>query len=342
MLSDTYPILPPGKVPSSLLSRLLESYTGRDDQVIVGPSIGEDATVIRFGKNCIVVKTDPITLTTNEIGRYAVNINANDIATMGAIPRWFLATLLLPEGKTDAKLVEKIFQSLHLSAQEIGVVVCGGHTEVTIGLDRPIVVGQMLGEVRSENIVRSSGLIPGDRLLLTKGMGIEATAILAQEKKLELLAHGIDSKALLHAQSYLQNPGISVLKEAQIACQITKVHAMHDPTEGGLATAIRELAIASNVGISLEEEGLFASEITHRICTVLDLNILGVISSGALLIGVDNKDAHLVRDTIRESGIRCEIIGSVENCNFGLKIQKSRNLIDLPAFHRDEISKILV
>jgi len=331
----------PGKLPLDTLSRLLNRYTDAGERVLVGPSIGEDATVIEFGETCLVAKTDPITFATDEIGFYAIHVNANDLATMGARPRWFLATLLLPEGRTDDSQIEAIFESIHSAAREIDVSFCGGHTEITVGLDRPIVIGQMLGEVGREDLVRSSGLEVGDRLLMTKGLGVEATSLLAREIAVVLAEKGIDAETLAGARNYLHDPGISILQEARIACDSVRVHAMHDPTEGGVATALRELATASDVGLSLEAEALFASDETRRLCAVCGLDPLGVISSGALLIGVAEADAEQARDAIRTDGIRCEIIGRVEDRSFGLKVARDGSLIDLPTFERDEITKVM-
>ncbi|MDP6279734.1 MAG: AIR synthase related protein, partial [Nitrospinota bacterium] len=169
------PPLPLGKLPPDLLGRLLSGLEGHP-RLTVGPRVGEDAAVIDFGDRCLVAKTDPITFATDAVGWYAVHVNANDIAAMGAQPRFFLATIIIPEHLATAELIESIFASIHTAAEELGVTVCGGHTEITHGIDRPLVVGQMLGEVDREGIVRSSGLRPGDVVLLTKGMAIEATA----------------------------------------------------------------------------------------------------------------------------------------------------------------------
>ena len=331
---------PPGKLPLDVLDRLLNRYTDTDERIIVGARVGEDATVIDFGNTYLVAKTDPITFATNEIGRYAIHVNANDIATMGAIPRWFLATILLPENATDESLVESIFDSLTQAAKEIGVALCGGHTEVTVGLDRPIVIGQMLGEVSKDRLVQSTNLVPGDRILLTKGLGIEATAILAHEKADDLKAQGISPNLLARAAQYLHNPGISVLSEARIACQTASVHAMHDPTEGGVATALSELARVANVGLSIEADQLFASNETRTLCEAFHLDLLGVISSGALIIGLAESDADPVCNAIQSAGIRCATIGRVEEASFGLKMHHNGKWTDLPTFDRDEIGKV--
>jgi hydrogenase maturation factor len=323
-----------------MLEGLLARYTGAGDRVLIGPRVGEDATVISFGDTCLVAKTDPITFATDEIGHYAIHVNANDIATMGAVPRWFLATLLLPQGRTDAALVEDVLASIHRAAESIGVAFCGGHTEITVGLDRPIVVGQMLGEVAPDAIVRSSGLGVGDVVLLTKGLGIEATSLIAREKRAELLALGRAAGSLDAAANYLHDPGISVLREARIACECARVHAMHDPTEGGVATALRELARAAGTGLVADGDALYMSNLTRDLCEAFNLDPLGVISSGALLIGLAEPDAACVCDAIQAQGIDCEAVARVVPKERGLKMQRRGKTVDLPMFDRDEIGKI--
>lgn len=332
---------PPGKLPLDVLDRFLSAHTqSTDPRVLIGPGVGEDAAVIEFGDMCLVAKTDPITFATDDIGRYAIHVNANDIATMGAIPRWFLTTILLPEYNTDDTLIESIFSSLKNAADEINVSLCGGHTEITVGLDRPIVIGQMLGEVSKDRLVQSANLTPGDCILLTKGLGVEATSILAREKPNELKQAGISSETIKRASNYLVDPGISILKEARIACDITQVHAMHDPTEGGVATALRELARASQVGLSIFNNALFATPETRQLCKAFDLDPLGIISSGALLIGVAQSDAQRVCTAIQKENIRCDIIAEVQKPEYGIVLQHDGKSTDLPHFDRDEIGKV--
>lgn len=332
---------PPGKLPLEVLDRLLSSHTTQQDpRVVVGARVGEDAAVIDFGDRYLVAKTDPITFATNDIGHYAIHVNANDIATMGATPRWFLATLLLPESITDETLVESIFASLRKSAQKIGVAICGGHTEITIGLDRPIVVGQMLGEVAKDKLIQSKNLEPNDCILLTKGLGIEATAIIANEKLEALKDANISPQVIAKATNFLHNPGISILKEAQIASQTAPIKAMHDPTEGGVATALRELAQAADVGLLINQNVLYIAPETEQLCNLFQLDPLGVISSGALIIGVSNTHAQTVCDAIQQANMPCAIIGHVKEKTFGLKMTANNTSKDLPIFDRDEIGKI--
>ena len=153
----------------------------RDDRVVVGPQLGQDFTVLDFEDRFLVVKTNPITFATDEIGFYAVAVNANDVALSGAQPRWFSISVLLPEHQTDEALCEKIFQDIAQECDRQKIRVIGGHTEITIGLSRPIIMGTMMGEVPKTSLVTTHGAKPGDILLLTKGIAIEGTSIIARE-----------------------------------------------------------------------------------------------------------------------------------------------------------------
>src|SRR5512141_40767 len=105
--------LPLGKLPPDFLARLLAGAPIKDSRVLYGPGIGLDCAVIDLGERMLVFKSDPITFATDDIGWYAVQVNANDIATTGAAPRWMLATLLLPENATSQASVETIFSQIY-------------------------------------------------------------------------------------------------------------------------------------------------------------------------------------------------------------------------------------
>ena len=331
---------PPGKLPPDFLDHLVRSYTHQDPRLVVPPGLGEDATVIDFGDRYLVAKTDPITFATDAIGWYAVQVNANDIAAMGARPRFFLATILLPESRATPALVEEIFRSIHTATEELGVLFCGGHTEITLGLGRPIVVGQMLGEVEPENLVRSSGLEPGDALLLTKGLAVEATAIMAREKRGELLDRGYTVHFLDRCAGYLQRPGISVVPDARIAAAAGPLRALHDPTEGGVATGLLELASASGVGLEVFAEALHIAPDSARLCREFDLDPLGIISSGALLVGCAADAAPDIIAALEEAGIPTREIGRARPAEFGLRLRRANGLEPLPRFAVDEITRL--
>ncbi|MFQ6111503.1 MAG: AIR synthase family protein, partial [Nitrospinota bacterium] len=268
-----------GKLPHELLSRLLSGLPSEDPRVVVGPRVGEDAAVIDMGESYLVAKTDPITFATGRLGWYGVHINANDVACMGAEPKWFLATVLLPEGGTTEALAEEIFNDIREACKTLGVTLCGGHMEVTLGLPRPILVGQMLGEVEKEGLIRGDGARPGDNLILTKGIPIEGTALMAGERE-EVLRKSFGDEVVDRAREMLVEPGISVVPDALTAARSAEVHAMHDPTEGGLATGVHELALASGVGALIQRERVPVLPEGEAFCSHFGLDPLGVIASG--------------------------------------------------------------
>src|SRR3989441_10409612 len=201
-----------------------------------------------MGDRYLVATTDPITFAADEVAWYALQVNANDVAVRGARPRWFLATLLLPEGSTTEASVTALFEQLAEACAELEVALVGGHTEITHGLTRPIVVGTMLGEVAKDKLVTTGGAQVGDAIVMTKGVPLEGAAIIAREREAELLARGVRAATIQRAKGFLKSPGLSVVPEAEIACELATVHAMHDPTEGGIATALWELADAAGGG----------------------------------------------------------------------------------------------
>ncbi len=333
--------LPVGKLPPQILEALLASCPiGKASRVILGPRFGEDAAVIDLGAKYLVAKTDPITFTAERLGWYAVNINANDLATLGARPRWFLATLLLPELRTTAALARAIFDDTLRACRTLGVTLCGGHTEITFGLDRPILVGQMLGEVEKSKLIRKDRQRPGDLVILTKGIAIEGTAILARKKAAALKSKL--GKAVVHrAQRLLFRPGISVVREARLAAQNGGVHGMHDPTEGGLLSGLYELARAGRVGLRVWREKIPVLAETQTLSQVLGFDPLGLIASGALLVVASPRAAPKLLRTYARNKIRAALIGEVRQESEGIEILVAGRAHPLRVPARDEIAKQL-
>jgi hydrogenase expression/formation protein HypE len=332
-------ILPVGKLPSHLLGRLLNRYASKDHRVVVGAAIGEDATAIRFSDRYLIAKTDPITFVTDDIGLYAIHINANDLATMGATPRWFLVTLLFPEKKTSETLVEKIFRQLSRACETLGISLCGGHTEITYGIDRPIVIGQMLGEVRKNRLIRTSGAKIGDELLLTKGIAIEGTSIIARSFQ-DIIAERFGKRFVQRCRRFVFNPGISVLQDAFIASRSGRVHAMHDPTEGGLSSGLYELAQAAEVGLSIDNDRIPILPETQKICDTFHLNPLGLIASGTLLLSVHTDDGQRILNKLHRRGIPATCIGKVVSRKRGVLLKTHDRWALFPKFDRDEITRL--
>jgi len=333
---------PVGKLPPRVLENLLARCPiPKRSAVVIGPRLGEDAAVIDFRANYLVAKTDPITFTAERIGWYAVSVNANDIATSGARPRWFLATLLLPEKGSSQALVRSIFRDILHACRDLGVTLAGGHTEITTGLDRPIVVGLMLGEVGKPKLIRKESQRPGDVVLLTKGVAVEGTAILAHEKQREL-NRKLGKALVRRAQRFLFQPGISVVRDARLAARHGEVHAMHDPTEGGLLSGLYELAHAGGVGLRIWEDRVPVLSETQAMSRALGFDPLALIASGALLVVLTRRSTDAVLRAYRRSGIRAAIIGEVTRRAEGIQMLdgagKPRPL-RVPA--RDEIARLL-
>lgn len=337
-METQHPGLPAGKLPPHLLQRLLDMAKGSDPRVLVGPEVGADAAVLDRGERLLVAKSDPITFATDLIGWYLVQVNANDIACMGAYPRWLLCTLLLPEG-CPPSLAEDIFRQVVEACRPLGITVIGGHTEITYGLPRPIAVGAMLGEVERERLVRPGGAQPGDVLLLTKGIALEGTALLAREAADALLQAGLTQEQVRRAQRLLVEPGISIVREALAAVETGYVHALHDPTEGGLATALWELAQPAGVGIEVDAEAIPILPECILVCRALGLDPLGLLASGALLIAVAPKGREAVQRAVEAQGIPCVPIGRVLPRGEGFFLWRKGRREALPTFPRDEVAR---
>jgi hydrogenase maturation factor len=333
-------VLPVGKLDMPFLARLLGDIAASDPSVVVGPGIGRDVAVLDAGGEChLLAKSDPVTFATDAIGYYAVAVNANDIATAGGVPRWFLATVLLPEGRTDEAMVEGIFRQIRAACEDSGITLVGGHTEVTLGLERPIISGHMLGLVPHGKAITSAGARPGDAVLLTKGIAVEGTAIIARERQGDLLAAGFEEDWLQAAQRLLFAPGISVLPEARAVVAAVNVHAMHDPTEGGIATGLWEMAVASGVAISVALGNVPILSECRRLCTHFGIEPLGLIASGSLLIAVAEGDAAEAIAACERAGVTCARIGTI--CEGAPSVYAQETGEQLPRYDQDEVTRVL-
>jgi len=330
--------LPVGKLPAESLERLLR-LCRHDPRVVVGPGIGRDAAALAFGDRIVVAKTDPITFATDRIGWYAANINANDVACLGATPRFFLAAVLLPEATASVQMAEAIFRDIAASCEALDVTLCGGHTEVTCGLDRPIVVGHMLGDVARDRLVTNEAARPGDDILLTKGIAIEGTALIAREKAEEFDGR-LEPARLARARAFLDEPGLSVVPDARAVCAAVHPRALHDPTEGGIATAVHELADAADCGAIVDADAIPIFPETHTICRHYGLDPLGLIASGALLVATAPDDTQAALQALATQGIAATRIGRLTPRDEGVWLRRGGRRDPLPRFDSDEVARL--
>jgi hydrogenase maturation factor len=223
---------------------------------------------------------------------------------------------------------------------ELGVALVGGHTEVTAGLPRPIVVGTMLGEVAKDRLVTTGSARVGDVLLLTKGVPLEGAAILARERGDEARRRGVAADVVERARGLLRRPGLSVVPEARLACAVARVHAMHDPTEGGLATACWELAQAADVGLHVDRERIPVLPEGRVLCEAFGLDPLGTIASGSLLLAVRPDDVEPVVTACRGAGIDCAAIGRVTPATEGVTLASGGVARPMAYFAQDELATV--
>jgi hydrogenase expression/formation protein HypE len=330
--------LPIGKLPGQLLARLIATYATSDPTVVVGPGLGGDAAAIDVGATTLVVKSDPITFASESPARYLIDVNANDLACLGATPRWMMVTALLPEGTTE-ELVESHFRELRDACRQRSISLVGGHTEVTFGIARPILVGVLIGEVEGRRLVRPGGARAGDRLLLTGALAIEGTALVARELG-DRLREALDPVIVERAANFLSDPGISVAAEAIALLDAGGITALHDPTEGGLATGVRELALAAGCGATIDRDAVPVMPETAAIADMFGLDPLGMLASGSLLAAADPDSVDRLVSMSGTLGIRVTPIGEVtEGSLFLLRANGVEQ--ELPVFGSDETTRVL-
>ena len=343
-LADLEPVLqmgsplPRGKLPNEMLEQILNGFSFEDPALLITAAVGEDIAAADISREeVLVLKSDPITFATDSIGHYAVLVNANDITTCGADPRWLLTTLLFPCNSTGSE-IQHIMHGLSHIASKYGVTLCGGHTEITDAVTRPVVVGSLAGTVRKDRLIDKKSMETGDRLLLTKSVAVEGTAIIAREMESKLLSLGFSDADVCSCKQFLDH--ISILEEARIARDIGGVTAMHDVTEGGLATAAAELSIAGKHRIRIDMNCIPIYPQTQKICDALNISPLGLIGSGSLLICCrpDTKDDILT--CINNAGIHATCIGEVLEKGEGVVAMDGQRQTEWPKFKVDELARL--
>ncbi len=327
-----------GKLPNDLLENFLDDFNFHDPSVLINAGVGEDAAAVNIDKEeVLVIKSDPITFATDAIGHYAVLINANDIATLGAIPRWFLNTLLFPSGVT-ASYIRQVMHELESVCRRWNITLCGGHTEITDAVTRPVITGMLAGTVTKSRLIDKRNMMPGDKVLLTKAVAVEGTAIIAREFGDRLIALGMTESDIETCKQFLFS--ISILEEAQIARNCDGVSAMHDITEGGVATALTELSIAGEHRIRVKMDRIPVFPQTQKICTLLGIDPMGLIGSGSLLICSRKNETETLMGSIREAGIDIACIGEVMEAGRGVEAVGKTGPIVWPRFEADELTRL--
>ncbi|WP_276281333.1 AIR synthase family protein [Halorussus caseinilyticus] len=290
-----------GKLDPDDLARVLDRTGARDDSVEMGPQYGEDAAAVRLDDGSVlVVNSDPLSLAKERLGTLAVHVACNDVAACGADPRWLTNVVFLPDD--DPETLDALTTQMDEEARESGVAIVGGHSEYTPALERPMVSMTAMG--LADEYVPTGGARPGDRVLLTKGVGIEGTAVLATDFRDEL---DLSADLLARAESFFGE--ISVLPESRVLRE--SATAMHDPTEGGLLNGMVEMAIASGVRLEIDRSAVPVREETAEICAAMGVDPLRIFGSGALLATVPPETSADALAALDAEGIRASEIGVV-------------------------------
>lgn len=324
-----------GKIPNDILKDIiLDKIKYNRKEVMVRPGIGEDCCAIDLGRELCVLSSDPVTGAANEIGRLAVLINCNDIASSGAEPLGLMVTLLAPPGTTEAEL-NKVMGQLCETANALNIDILGGHTEITDAVNRFVIMSTAVGKTRKETLVTTAGAKPGDHIVLTKSAGMEGTAIIASDKEEELKQH-LSEGVVERAKTFIER--VSAVKEGRIAGEF-RVNSMHDVTEGGILGALWEVAEASEVGVEVWEEKIPVEKETAEICDYYGIDPMKLISSGCMLITCKDGDA-LVK-VLSENGVNAAVIGTItERQEKVLVSHGGRKFIEPPA--SDELYKVIM
>lgn len=325
-----------GKLDSELLRKIVfDHITLHRDEVLVRPGIGEDCAVIDFGEYACVMSTDPITGAANEVGRLAVHISCNDVASNGVQPLGLMLTIMVPEG-TTAEEIDLIMRQAGEEAAKLNVEIIGGHTEITSAVNKVIVSSTAIGREMKSKVIHTKGAKPGDSLVMTKNLGLEGTAIIAYDWE-EKLKNALGKEMVEKAQAMLND--ISVVTEGVIAGKIG-VTSMHDITEGGLLGAVWEMCEASQTGVKIHKDKVKITPETERICAFFQIDPFRLISSGCMLMTVSKEKEKALLKALQENGVESSVIGEITEA--GRYLVDGKKEMEITAPESDELYKISI
>lgn len=331
-------MLPVGKLDSDVLKRIvIDKIKYKSEDVKVRAGVGEDCAVVGYGDYDCVISTDPITSSINDVGRLSIHISCNDIASNGVQPIAITLAVMLPKGTTEED-VEKIMAQAAKSAEDFGVEIVGGHTEITEAVNQPVIVSTAFGKVVAGESQSASDMRAGDVILMTKQAGLEGTGIICSDYKDEL-SNVLSSDELAEGKLMLDN--VSVVKEGVIAGKIG-THGMHDVTEGGILGAVWEMCNISGLGVLLDEDKIAVSKVTEKVCEYFSADWKRLISSGCMIIVASHEKADDICAELCHNGVMVSEIGRVTGADEGLMLKKSDgSLEEIDPPKTDELYRIM-
>jgi hydrogenase expression/formation protein HypE len=318
-----------GKLNWDDLNEIINNNRGnRRKEVRINGAVGEDCSIIEYGDFDCVLSTDPITGASRNIGRLAVNINCNDIASSGTEPLGILVTILAPESST-LNDIKSVMEEISSECRKLNIEIIGGHTEITGSVNRMIVSCTVIGKGICGSAVATSGAQLNDDIVVTKNLCLEGTSIIVNDYY-DNVKTFLDKDEIEEARDYINN--ISVLKEGLIAGKYG-VNSMHDITEGGVLGALWEVSTASKKGFMVNGDKLPLTPVTRKICSAFDIDPLKLISSGSMLITCKKGEGLL--KALDEEGIKATIIGKITK-DKGL-VSNADKSYEVPPPERDEL-----
>lgn len=321
-----------GKVPNSVLEGLISDIKNRDE-VIVGSRIGKDTAILDFKEKLIVLSTDPITGASKDIGKLAINVAVNDLATEGAEPVAAILTILAPEGTTAEELSE-IMGDAKNTANGIGLSIVGGHTEITDAVTRVVINAAVLGSIDRPYI--KPEIKVNDLLVVTKSLGIEGIAIISKEKEREV--RSVLSNSEYDEALSFENQ-TSVIRDGYLAKKRGAKY-MHDITEGGLLGAAWEAAKANDIGLIVFNDRLPIADVTKKITTHFNVDPRKLISSGSMMMIISQEDYLKLIPDFEKEGINSTVIGRVTEFD-GVFLRDNGKMIPIGEPKSDELYSVL-
>ncbi|MBF1146728.1 MAG: AIR synthase [[Eubacterium] sulci] len=332
-------MLPVGKLDSDVLKRIvIDKIKYKNENVKVRAGVGEDCAVVGYGDYDCVISTDPITSSINDVGRLSIHISCNDIASNGVQPIAITLAVMLPKGTAEED-VEKIMAQAAKSAEDVGVEIVGGHTEITEAVNQPVIVSTAFGKVVAGESQSASDMRAGDVILMTKQAGLEGTGIICSDYE-EELSKVLSADELAEGKRMLDD--VSVVKEGVIAGKIG-THGMHDVTEGGILGAVWEMCNISGLGVLLDEDEIAVSEVTEKVCAHFSIDWKRLISSGCMIIVASAEKADDICAELGKNGVMVSEIGRVTMADEGLMLKKSDgSLEEIDPPKTDELYRVKV
>lgn len=330
-------MLKAGKLDSDLLKSLVfNKITYRSDEVKVRPGIGEDCAVMDFGQYECVMSTDPITSAVSDIGRLAIHITCNDIASNGVQPLGIMLAVMLPEGTTEEDVAHIMGQAAE-TAGELKVEIIGGHTEITPAVKQPVIVSTAIGKTPEGTSQSGDDMTEGDYIMITKSVGLEGTGIIACDYE-EQLRDVLSDDELETARGFLDL--VSVVPEGVAAGKVG-THGMHDITEGGILGAAWEMCQIAGKGAEIWYDSIPVMPEVAKVSGYFDIDPLRLISSGSMVIIVPEDKKEKMETAMDAAGVPCSIIGRVKPAEYGIMLMKDGELTEIDPPYADEIYKVV-